>query len=35
MEDIDNYYNEDNDDKSIPNDGKEELDISPLDWNDI
>lgn len=34
---IDNYYNEEIEDnpRKIPNDGREELDIEPLDWDDM
>lgn len=34
-EDIDNYYNEDDSPRRIPNDGLEEIDIEPLNWDDI
>lgn len=34
-EDIDNYYNEESDSRSIPNDGREELDIEPINWDDM
>ena len=33
MEDSDNYYNEENTPSRIPNDGREELDIEPIDWD--
>ena len=35
MKDTDNYYNEEEDSCNLPNDGIEELDIEPLDWNDM
>lgn len=35
MEDIDNIYNEETPLQRIPNDGLEEIDIEPLDWDDI
>lgn len=35
MEDTDNYYNEEETTTRIPNDGREELDIEPLDWDDM
>ncbi len=35
MKDTDNYYNEEEDSHNLPNDGIEELDIEPLDWNDM
>lgn len=31
----DNYYNEESNNTRIPNDGREELDIEPLDWSDM
>jgi hypothetical protein len=35
MEDIDNVYNEEPSYSSIPNDGREEISIEPLDWDDM
>ena len=32
---FDNYYNEEEIPSRIPNDGREEIDIEPLDWDDI
>ena len=34
-EDIDNCYNEEDSPRRIPNDGREELDIDPIDWDDM
>ena len=34
-EDIDDYYNEESPLRGIPNDGIEEIEIEPLNWNDI
>lgn len=31
----DNYYNEEEDSSRIPNDGREELDIEPINWDDM
>lgn len=31
----DNYYNEESNNRRIPNYGREELDIEPLDWSDM
>ena len=35
MKETEDYYNEEPSIKRIPNDGREELDIEPIDWNDI
>ena len=35
MKDTDNYYNEEETTYRIPNDGREELDIEPLNWDDM
>lgn len=35
MEDIDNIYNEETTLQHIPNDGREDNDIEPLDWDDV
>ena len=32
---MDNYYNEESDDNHQPNDGHEELDIEPINWDDM
>ncbi len=34
-EDFDNYYNEEETSSSIPNDGREEIDIEPINWDDM
>ena len=33
MKESEDYYNEETPIKSIPNDGREELDIEPIDWD--
>lgn len=35
MKNIDNYYKEEETPSRIPNDGREEIEIEPLDWNDM
>lgn len=35
MKDNDNVYNEENSPRKLPNDGREEIDIEPLDWDDM
>ena len=35
MKDTDNIYNEEDTPRHIPNDGREELDIEPIDWDDM
>ena len=35
MKDNDNYYNEGEHSRKFPNDGREEIDIEPLSWDDI
>lgn len=32
-EDIDNYYNEEDNSSRVPNDGREEIDIEPINWD--
>lgn len=34
-EDIDNVYNEEDSPRRVPNDDREEIDIEPLDWDDM
>ena len=34
-EDIDNIYNEESSLRYVPNDGREEIQIEPIDWDDI
>ena len=34
-EDIDNCYNEEDSPRRIPNDGREEIDIEPINWDDM
>lgn len=34
-EDIDNYYNEEEDYSRVPNHSDEEIEIEPLDWEDM
>ena len=29
------YYNEEDSSRSVPNDGLEEINIEPIDWDDI
>ena len=35
MEEIDNIYNEENNNLRIPNDGREEIIIEPINWDDM
>ena len=35
MKDIDNYYNEEENLQKLPNDGREEIDIEPIAWEDM
>lgn len=35
MKDVDNYYNEEEDSNKSPNDGREYIDIEPIDWEDM
>ena len=35
MKETEDYYNEESDVHRIPNDGHEEIDIEPLDWDDM
>lgn len=35
MKESEDYYNEEPPIKHIPNDGREELDIEPINWDDI
>lgn len=32
---MDNYYNEEENNNKSPNDGREEVDIEPIDWDDM
>ena len=34
-EDIDDVYNEEDCNRRIPNDGREELQIEPINWEDM
>ena len=34
-EDIDDCYNEESTPRRIPNDGREEIDFEPLEWDDM
>ena len=35
MKDTNNYHKEEETTSRVPNDGREEIDIEPLDWDDI
>lgn len=35
MEEIDNIYNEENNNLRIPNDGREEINVEPINWDDM
>ena len=35
MKDTDNYYNEEDSPRKLPNDGLEELNIEPINWDDM
>ena len=35
MKESEDYYNEEPTIQQVPNDGKEEIDIEPIDWDDI
>ena len=35
MKETEDYYNEEDSPRKIPNDGREELDIEPIDWDDM
>ena len=35
MKNTDNYYNEEETSSRIPNDGREEIDIEPINWDDM
>ena len=35
MKDTDNYYNEEDSPRKLSNDGLEELNIEPINWDDM
>ena len=35
MEETDNIYNEETNNLHIPNDGREEINIEPINWDDM
>ena len=35
MKDSEDYYNEEDSPRRVPNDGLEEINIEPIDWDDM
>lgn len=35
MKDVDNVYNEEDSPRRVPNDGREEIQIEPINWGDM